>query len=68
LRRSAAEPVLSGKAFATHYAKNRFNLPNLHAELVNRMASGNLVVDHERITGPQEEDVEAIAAYKVSEG
>ena len=66
-RPPASEPVLSGKqAFAAHYAKNRFTLPALHAEVVNRIVSGNTVVDHERITGLQEGVVEAIAVYQVS--
>ena len=68
-RPPAAEPVLSGKqAFAKHYADNRFILPNLHAEVVNRIVSGNTVVDHERITGLQPGVVEAIAVYAVSDG
>jgi hypothetical protein len=68
-RPPAAEPVLSGKqAFAAHYPKNRFNLPGLHAEVVNRMVAGSTVVDHERITGLQEGVVEAIAVYQVSGG
>ena len=68
-RPPAPEPVLSGKqAFAAHHAKNRFNLPGLHAEVVNRMVSGSTVVDHERITGLQEGVVEAIAVYQVSGG
>lgn len=63
------QPVTSGKtAFAEHYAKNRFTLPNLHAELVNRMVVGTTVVDHERITGLPGGVVEAIAVYQVSEG
>ena len=67
-RPPATEPVLFGKpAFAAHYAKNRFTLPGLHAELVNRMVAGNTVVDHERITGLQDGGVvEAIAVYQVS--
>lgn len=66
-RPPASEPVLSGKqAFAAHYAKKRFTLPNLHAEVINRMVSGDTVVDHERITGLQEGVVEAIAVYQVS--
>ena len=53
-RPPAAEPVLSGQnAFAEHYARNRFTLPNLHAEVVNRMVAGSTVVDHERVTGLQ---------------
>ena len=65
-RPPAAEPVLSGKqAFSEHYAKNRFTIPNLHATVVNRMVSGNKVVDHERIVGLAPEVVEAIAVYEV---
>jgi len=64
-----AEPVLSGKqAFADHYARNRFTLPSLHAEVVNRIVAGNKVVDHERISGLQEGIVEAIAVYEVVGG
>ena len=62
-----AEPVISGKkAFAEHYAKNRFSLANLHAEVINRMVAGNTVVDHERITGLEEGVVEAIAVYRIA--
>ena len=60
------EPVLSGKkTFAEHYGKNRFTLPSLHAEVVNRIVAGNKVVDHERISGLQEGIVEAIVVYEV---
>ena len=65
-RPPSTEPVLSGKpAFAAHYANKRFNLPNLHAVVFNRMVSGNKVVDHERITGLESGIVEAIAVYDV---
>ena len=65
-RPPAVEPVLSGKqAFSDHYAKNRFTIPNLHATVVNRMVSGNKVVDHERIVGLGPDIVEAIAVYEV---
>lgn len=68
-RPPAPEPVLVGKqAFARHYAENRFTLPELHAEVVNRMVCGHTVVDHERITGLQPGVVEAIAVYAVSDG
>ncbi len=60
------EPVLSGKrAFGEHYARNRFTLPKLHARLVNRIVSGNIVVDHEEITGLSEPNVAAVAVYEV---
>jgi hypothetical protein len=65
-RPPAKEPVLSGKqAFGEHYAKNRFNLPSLHARLVSRMVSDNIVVDHEDITGLSEASLSAIAVYEV---
>lgn len=70
-RPPSTEPVLQGKAaFAAHYAANRFNLPALHAELVNRMVLGNKVVDHERITGLNNDGspVEAAAVYEVIGG
>jgi hypothetical protein len=61
--------VLSGKqAFSEHYAKNRFTLPNLHARLVNRIVSGNIVVDHEAVTGLPDGSRSAVAVYEVVEG
>lgn len=60
------EPVLAGReALAAHYAKNRFNLPSLHADLVNRMVLGRKVIDHERIHGVREAPFEAAAVYEV---
>ena len=68
-RPPAAEPVLSGKpAFGAHYAKHRFNLPGLHARVVQRIVSGDVVVDHEEVTGIGPETVYAIAVYKVVDG
>lgn len=65
-RPPAVEPVLSGKAaFADHYARNRFTLPGLHADVVNRIVAGNKVVDHERIAGLGDGIVEAIAVYEI---
>ena len=67
-RPPAAEPLVSGnKAFGEHYAKRRFALPDLHARLVNRIVSGNIVVDHEEITGLPEGRRSAIAVYDVVE-
>ena len=65
-RPPATEPVLSGKqAFAAHYAQNRFNLPGLHARLMNRIVVGNTVVDHEEIDGLPQGSLSAIAVYEV---
>ena len=68
-RPPSADPVLSGKAaFAEHYRKNRFTLPDLHAKLVNRIVSGNKVADHEDITGLPQGRMSAIAVYEVIDG
>jgi hypothetical protein len=65
-RPPAVEPSITGKAaLAAHYAANRFNLPKLHAEVVNRMVLGNKVVDHERVTGVGDAPFEAVAVYEV---
>jgi hypothetical protein len=62
-----AEPAISGKAaLAEHYKNNRFNLPNLHAELLGRFVLGNKVIDHERIVGVGTEIMEAAAVYEVA--
>ncbi len=67
-RLPSTEPVLQGKAaFAAHYAAHRFNLPDLHAELVNRMVFGNKVIDHERVTGVQPTASEVAAIYEVTQ-
>jgi hypothetical protein len=66
-RLPSTEPVSRGKAaFADHYRKNRFNLANLHAEVVNRMVIGNKVIDHERVTGVQDKPMEVAAIYEVT--
>jgi hypothetical protein len=65
----SSEPALAGKAqLAAFYAANRFNLPHLHAEILQRMVMGNKVIDHERITGLHEAPVEAVAVYEVTDG
>src|SRR5215471_16490794 len=68
-RPPATEPVLSGrKAFGEHYAKNRFTLPKLHAKVVSRIVSGDVVVDHELVSGIGDAEVSAVAVYKVVDG
>jgi len=65
-RPPAAEPGITGiTALAQHYADKRFNLPDLHAELVNRMVIGQKVIDHERVHGVAEHIIEAAAVYEV---
>jgi len=68
-RLPAAEPAIAGKAaLAEVYATQRFNLPGLHAELVNRMVFGNKVIDHERISGVRDQPFEVAAVYEVIDG
>lgn len=67
-RLPAVEPVLVGRqALAEHYRNNRFNLPALHAELVNRMVFGNKVIDQERVTGVSDVPLHVAAIYEVTE-
>ena len=68
-RTSATEPAIVGKpAFAEFYASQRFNLPGLHAQLVNRMVLGSVVIDHERISGIRAQPFEVAVAYQIVDG
>lgn len=65
-RMPALEPSLAGKEqVGSHYAANRFNLPGLRAEVLNRMVLGNKVVDHERVWGVGPEASEVVVIYEV---
>jgi len=60
-------PVIVGRAaLAAHYRDNRFNLPKLHAKLVNRMVFGNKVIDQELVVGVPGAPLEVAAIYEVS--
>lgn len=68
-RPPATEPAIVGKeALGAHYARNRFNLPELHARLLNRIVSDNIVVDQEQVTGVPGGVVAAVAVYQVKNG
>lgn len=71
-RPPAPQPTLSGKAaFAEFYSTQRFKLPALRAELLNRMVLGNTVIDHERIHGLggiAEPPLEMAVVYLVQHG
>ena len=65
-RMPSTEPIISGKVeLSRFYSTQRFNLPGLHAEIVNRIALGNKVVDHERIWGVRDTPLEIAAVYEV---
>lgn len=62
------EPVIVGRsALAAHYRDHRFNLPELHATLVNRMVFGNKVIDQEVVLGVPGAPLELAAIYEVTE-
>lgn len=66
-RLPGGEPIASGKAaFAEHYRSKRFNLPELHADLVQRMVFGNKVIDQERVHGVGPRPLEVAAIYEVT--
>jgi hypothetical protein len=68
-RPPATEPAISGKTqLSEYYAANRFNLPRLRADIVNRIVLGNRVIDHERIHGVRDAPFEVAAVYEVVDG
>jgi hypothetical protein len=50
---------------AKFYSTQRFNLPGLRAEIVNRIVLGNKVIDHERVWGVRDTPIEIAAVYEV---
>ncbi len=68
-RMPSTEPALSGKVqLSEFYSTQRFNLPGLRAEIVNRIVLGSKVIDHERIWGIRDHPIEVAAIYEVVEG
>jgi hypothetical protein len=68
-RMPATEPALAGKsAFGEFYRTRRFTLPGLRAEIVRRIALGNKVIDHERVSGIEDRPIEMVAVYEVRNG
>ncbi|HEY9106275.1 MAG TPA: nuclear transport factor 2 family protein [Roseateles sp.] len=64
----AVQPRLVGKAaFAAAYARPFAN-PQLHVEILSRMAVGSKVVDHERVHGWKPQACDFVAVYEVREG
>jgi hypothetical protein len=62
-------PLLAGKAaYGDFYAKERFVHAGLRAELVNRIALGNTVIDHELIYGLADEPIETAIMFVIRDG
>ena len=54
------------EVFRERYAQLFSSSPQLHVKLVNRIHSGDLVIDHEHVTGMRDlEPFDAVAIYKV---
>ena len=60
---------ISGKGknyMKTNYKRLFSDSPSLHCEVINRMVLGNIVIDHEKITGLRGMNtIEAIAIYEI---
>jgi uncharacterized protein (TIGR02246 family) len=57
------------EALRARYAKAFAAFPENRARLVNRMAVGNIVIDHEDVSrGPGKEQFEILAIYTVKDG
>ncbi len=60
------EPFMTGlDNLREFYANNRFNIPELHAEVTNEMIFGNFVIYDEDIAGLAKQIVRMIAIYQV---
>jgi hypothetical protein len=67
-RMPATEPSIVGQAQLREVYAKRFASPNLHATIVNRIATGDKVIDHERVVGIEAGPIEAVAVYQVMDG
>jgi hypothetical protein len=67
-RMPATEPSIVGQAQLREVYAKRFASPNLHATIVNRIATGDKVIDHERVVGIEAGPIEAVAVYQVVDG
>jgi hypothetical protein len=67
-RMPATEPAMTGQAQLRETYRKRFSSPGLHAQIVNRIAIGNKVIDHERVVGIKDTAIEAVAVYEVAGG
>ncbi len=67
---SEASPYATGADQLHNIYNDVFiNSPQLHADIVNRMVMGNIVIDHEKVSGRKGIDsLEIIAVYEVQDG
>lgn len=56
----------SGSNFRERYQQLFSNNPQLHAKLINRLVHGNVVIDHEHVTGLADgSEKYAVAMYEI---
>jgi hypothetical protein len=68
-RPPASEPSMVGRAAVGQFhAAQRFTIPGLRADLLQRIVAGNKVVDHERVFGLSEQPFEVAVVYEVRDG
>ena len=67
-RMPATEPSIVGQTKLREVYAKRFASPSLHATIVNRIATGDKVIDHERVVGIEAGPIEAVAVYQVADG
>ena len=67
-RMPAPDPAIVGQAQLREVYRKRFASPGLHATIVNRIATGDKVIDHERVVGIEAGPIEAVAVYQVTGG
>jgi hypothetical protein len=67
-RMPATEPSIVGHSKLREVYAKRFSSTGLHATIVNRIAVGDKVIDHERVVGIEAGPIEAVAVYQVADG
>jgi hypothetical protein len=62
-------PSLVGRdQIRAFYARERFHLEGLRAEILNRIAVGSIVIEHEKVWGLESEPLECAVVYEVVAG
>ncbi len=58
--------IIRGKEQLKNSYRERFEVLNVHADIQNRIVIGNIVIDHEYVTGLEEDKIKkAVAMYQV---
>ena len=59
----------TGKAEMRARYQRNFSNPNVRAEIIERVAFGRFVIDHERVVAPPAKgELEAVAVYEIKDG